>query len=267
VGIQDNAIVFPVKPIINLLKAQETILAMVKGGKINVLVVGGGPAGLELAGNTWRLIQDHGGVAHITLLAGKKLMGQFPDRVRRLALKSSQARQIEVIEGSHLSTLERGLARLQDSREIACNVTLLALGVKPASLFADSGMPTGADGGLLVNDYLHALDNATIFGGGDCISLQSRPLDKVGVYAVRQNPILFHNLLASLEGKNLMAFHPQSDYLLIFNLGNGKGIFWRKNWVWNGRLAFYLKDYIDRKFMKKFQVSGERQEPQADSED
>ena len=43
-------------------------------------------------------------------------------------------------------------------------------------------------------------------------------------------------------------------------MGNGKGIFWKKNWVWDGRLAFLLKDTIDRNFMKKFQVSAERDE-------
>jgi hypothetical protein len=47
-------------------------------------------------------------------------------------------------------------------------------------------------------------------------------------------------------------------------MGNGKGIFWKKNWVWQGRLAFFLKDYIDRKFMKTFQVSGELTEKSED---
>ena len=60
-----------------------------------------------------------------------------------------------------------------------------------------------------------------------------------------------------------MPFQPQNDYLLIFNLGDGRGIFRRKNWVWDGRLAFLLKDYIDRKFMRTFQLSGEATEPDA----
>ncbi|MFZ5450153.1 MAG: NAD(P)/FAD-dependent oxidoreductase [Thermodesulfobacteriota bacterium] len=255
---QEN--VFPVKPIDNLLKAQKLILSLLGSEKLRILVVGGGPAGLELAGNAWRLVHNHGGASRITLLAGKRLMTNFPDKVRHLALKSLLARQIEVIEGVHLSTLESGYALLDEGRQIPFDVALLALGVKPASLFSDSGMATGSDGGMLVNKYLHAVDHPGIFGGGDCISFQDRPLDKVGVYAVRQNPILYHNLLASLNGQNLIPFHPQSDYLLIFNLGDGRGIFRRRNWVWNGRLAFYLKDYIDRKFMKKFQISGEQQE-------
>jgi NADH dehydrogenase FAD-containing subunit len=260
VTVQDREDVFPVKPIINLLQARRVILDLMKNRQPRILVVGGGPAGLEIAGNAWKLIHDQGGEALVTLLAGKKLMGNFPDQVRHLALKSFRARTIEIIEGAHLSILKGGHACLDDGRQLPCDVALLALGVKPASLFADSNMAIGPDGDMLVNEYLHAINHPNIFGGGDCISFQGRPLDKVGVYAVRQNPILYHNLLASLEGQTLIPFHPQDDYLLIFNLGDGTGIFRRKNWVWNGRLAFYLKDYIDRKFMRKFQISGEQQE-------
>jgi hypothetical protein len=83
----------------------------------------------------------------------------------------------------------------------------------------------------------------------------------VGVYAVRENPILHHNLTAALEGGTMTVFTPQPHYLLIFNMGNGKGIYWKKGWVWEGRLAFLLKDYIDRKFMREFQLSGELDEP------
>jgi NADH dehydrogenase FAD-containing subunit len=63
-----------------------------------------------------------------------------------------------------------------------------------------------------------------------------------------------------LEDKDLEAFQPQDTYLLVYNLGNGTGIFYRGKRVWKGRLIFYLKDYIDRKFMRKFQVSGEASE-------
>ena len=79
----------------------------------------------------------------------------------------------------------------------------------------------------------------------------------MGVYAVRQNPILYHNLLSALDDKEMRAFDPGGDYLLILNLGNDKGVLLKKQIIWQGRLSFVLKDYIDRKFMKRFQVSGE----------
>ncbi len=69
---------------------------------------------------------------------------------------------------------------------------------------------------------------------------------------MRQNPVLFHNLMASLNGGELIPFDPGGDFLLIFNLGDGIGIL-RKKWLlFEGRPAFIIKDYIDRKFIKKF---------------
>ena len=136
----------------------------------------------------------------------------------------------------------------------------LALGVQPSPLFKNSGIQTGPDGGLLVNEYLQSVAFPEIFGGGDCIYFQPQPLDKVGVYAVRENPILFHNLKAALEGRAMRRFKPGGDYLLLFNMGDDRAIFWKKQLVFDGRLAFWLKDYIDRRFMKKFQISGELEE-------
>jgi NADH dehydrogenase FAD-containing subunit len=82
----------------------------------------------------------------------------------------------------------------------------------------------------------------------------------VGVYAVRENPILLHNLQAALEGRIMRRFKPGGDYLLIFNMGDDRAIFWKRQFVFAGKLAFWLKDYIDRRFMRKFQISGELEE-------
>ncbi len=67
-------------------------------------------------------------------------------------------------------------------------------------------------------------------------------------------------ILNNLNMKIRLTFKPQKYFLLIFNLGDGQGIFWKKDRAWESRLAFLLKDYIDRKFMRKFQVSGELDE-------
>ncbi len=112
-----------------------------------------------------------------------------------------------------------------------------------------------------MDSFLRSTAHPEIFGGGDCISLAGAPLAKVGVYAVRQNPVLLHNLMAALEGGDIQSFRPGGAYMLIMNMGDGTGIFWKKHLVWDGRFAFLLKDYIDRRFMKKFQVSGEPDEP------
>jgi NADH dehydrogenase FAD-containing subunit len=252
--------VFPVKPIENLINARAVILNLMKKKALQLMVIGGGPAGLELVGNLWRLVKDGGGNARIRLLTGRKLLPRCPEKIRQMAKKSLDRRNIEVIEGGAVKKLADGRALLEDGREFLTDVTLLAWGIQPSPLFRASGMQTDDAGGLLVNEYLQSVAYPEIFAGGDCIGFQPMPLDKVGVYPVRENPILFHNLLAALTGQEMQAFEPQGKYLLIFNLGDGKGIYWKNNLVFGGKIAFYLKDYIDRKFMKVFQVSGELME-------
>jgi NADH dehydrogenase FAD-containing subunit len=253
--------VVTVKPVVNLLKAQHIILEAIRNNKaLNFVVIGGGPAGVEISANLWRLLNKNHGKGEITLIGGKRLLGNAPGKVRHLALESLTRRGLKILEGTYVKTIENGVVSLSDGREVAFNLTFVAIGIRPSSLFLDSGLPTAADGGLLVNSHLQSIAYPNIFGGGDCISLEGYSLAKVGVYAVRENPILYHNLLSGLEGGKMMTFEPQKHFLLIFNMGDGHGIFWKKNWAWGGRLAFLLKDYIDRTFMRKFQASGELDE-------
>ena len=128
-----------------------------------------------------------------------------------------------------------------------------AMGVVPSPLFRDSGLPVGPDGGLRVNRHLQCVDHPEIFGGGDCISFEPQALARVGVYAVRQNPILLENLRRSLDGAPLATFTPQASYLLAFNMGDGTAVVAWKSIVFGGRLGFRLKDHLDRSFMRRFQ--------------
>jgi NADH dehydrogenase FAD-containing subunit len=166
---------------------------------------------------------------------------------------SLKNRGVTLLEGSYVKEITPGKIVLETGQAFQLDMIFLAHGVKPSPVFIASGLPTGPDGGLLVNQYLQSTSYPELFGGGDCIYFKDRPLAKVGVYAVRQNPVLFHNLMASLEDTALQTFDPGGDFLLIFNMGDGTGIL-RKKWIqFDGKFAFFIKDYIDRRFMKKFQ--------------
>ncbi|MDD2219793.1 MAG: FAD-dependent oxidoreductase, partial [Desulfoplanes sp.] len=204
--------IFSVKPIENLLKGRQRVkeLLLVKDARIGV--VGGGPAGLEVAGNLWGLAQRLGArKPQIQIFAGKHFLGSRPEKVRSLARKSLRSRGIEIIEQGYARNVRSGCVELEDGSSWDMDIIFMAVGVKPSSLFADSGLPVGRDGGLLVTDRLHSVDYANIFGGGDCISFAPYPLDKVGVYAVRENPVLKHNLMAALEGGEMIPFDPGKE--------------------------------------------------------
>ncbi len=250
----DSENIYPVKPIEKLQEAGERIEALLAERPVRIGVIGGGPSSAEVAGNVWRLSANSENTAAIHIFAASAFMKRFPDGIRNRALKSLSKRGIRLSENAAVSHIRAGSVVLRTGESHDFDFIFLALGVTPSDMFQASGLPVGTDGGLLVNTYLQSTAYRDIFGGGDCISFQEQPLDKVGVYAVRENPVLLHNLMAQLEGTSLEPFDPGGDYLLIFNMGDGTGIL-NKRWLtFGGKLAFRIKDHIDRKFMRTFQA-------------
>jgi len=249
----DRTDIFSVKPIERLQQAKDRVLELAASRQITIAIAGGGPSAAEIAGNLRQLTNQPGlKRPRIVIFAGSSLMSRFPEKVRSRVIASLDRRGIEII-------LQRVAAIRPGAISTSAGVTnaeiiFLASGVHPSPLFRDSNLATAADGGLLVNRFLQTPDHPEIFGGGDCIAFAEHPLDKVGVYAVRQNPILRHNLLAALNGQPLMPFTPGGNYLLIFNLGEMEGVL-HKGWLtFAGRPAFWIKDLIDRRFMRRFQA-------------
>ena len=246
--------VYLVKPIERLLEAQTRILQLAPQKKLVIGIVGGGPSAVEIAGNVWRLTQAPDmEPADIRILTSSGLMPHHPPGVRRRALGSLKKRGVQILDNCKVSGIRTGRVDEISGRSHGMDIIFVAVGVRPNRVFKESGLPVGPDGGLSVNRYLQCTAHPNIFGGGDCIYFEPSPLDKVGVYAVRQNPVLFHNLAAFLEGEPLQPFTPGGKYLLIFNLGDGTGIFHKWGIQFSGRLAFDLKDWIDRRFMERFQ--------------
>jgi NADH dehydrogenase FAD-containing subunit len=249
--------IITVKPIEKLLSARHRVIEDLKDKDLRITVIGGGPTGVEMAGNLERLANNVAGHCRITLVAGTRLLAEFQSSVRKLALKSLASRQIQVIEGARATAVKDRMVELSNGDILKNDYVFMAVGVKPSPLFIDSDLPAGEDGGMLVNKFLQSVAYPEIFGGGDCISFEPQPLAKVGVYAVRQNPILLHNLLCTLNGGLLQEFVPQNTFLLALNMGDGTAVVRWHSLVWSGTLGFALKNYIDRKFMENFQVSGE----------
>lgn len=245
--------IYTVKPIERLYQARTEIEALSKRQAVTVAVVGGGPAGAEVAGNVAQLLGRAGHPSKVFLFAGRGLLAKFPEAVQNRSRRILTGSGVVIREEGHLLSISDNDLQFDSGRTQMADFTILATGVHPSPFFREAGLRTGPDGGLLVNRYLQCPDHPEIFGGGDCIWFEDQPLDKVGVYAVRENPVLFHNLKAFLQGEALREFDPGGEYLLIFNLGNGQGVLRKKRFQISGRIAFWIKDWIDKKFMAKFQ--------------
>jgi NADH dehydrogenase FAD-containing subunit len=77
-------------------------------------------------------------------------------------------------------------------------------------------------------------------------------IPKLGVFGVRQAPVLRHNLVAGLLGRQLQSYRPQKRWLMILNLGDGSALAVYGQFHWRGRLSFRVKDWIDRRFLAQY---------------
>lgn len=241
--------VFPAKPIAELVAARR-FLEQHASARPQLVVIGAGPAAVEIAGHALHW------TPHVSIVCRRSLLPGFPPCVGRWASASLERRGARIVPGDSVRRVVAGAVVLADGTRIRCDAVIQATGVVPSALYARSGLPTGPDGGLAVNESLCALGHPEILGGGDCIWYTPQALAKAGVFAVREAPVLMDNVAARLAANRLRRFRPGGAYLLAVGLGDGTAVAFRRvagipmaargRWVWR------LKDRIDREFMKRY---------------
>jgi selenide,water dikinase len=247
----------PIEQVVRIAAALEE-LARARGPEpLKIVVAGGGAGGIELAlAARARLDQLGAGQAIITLhdTGPEVLSGSAPPAVAAVE-RVLQEREITVRTGSRIEEVGHDYVRLSGGRVVPADLTIWATGPAAPALLAESGLQTDAAGFLMVDDQLAAIGSHSLFAGGDAATLRSAPrTPKSGVYAVRQGPVLAHNLAVALQSTGtLRRYQPQPHALALLNAGDGRAILSYGTTVLTSRWAMSLKDWIDRRFMHRFQ--------------
>lgn len=243
-----------VKPIKNLWELRERLQARSSSEPFAATIVGSGAAGCEIAANLHHALATLGQPARIRIVSSEpQLWNQAAPKAGECLQRYFRAIGVEVIAPARATQIMESEVRLQDGRNFESELTILATGVRAPDFLRASELPCAKDGSMCVNQFLQCVAHPEVFGGGDGVWFGEEGLPRVGVYAVRQGPVLHHNLLARLRGETLRKFEPQKRFLLILNLADGTGLFARGGMVFRSRLAFRLKDWLDRRFIRKFQ--------------
>lgn len=221
------------------------------GQPARVTVVGGGRSGLELAGN----LAARPGIRVTVLEAAASVDVRLPQRARRRVLRLLAARGVHVHTGTPVTRLDPGEVTLADGRIVPHDVAVLAAGLVSPPLVQRLGLGGGRDG-IPVRSTLQHRDHDDVYAVGDCADFLPRPLDRIGVYGVRQGPVLLRSLIARSTGAALPEFVPQRHALQILDLGAGVGLAVRGRWWWMGRAALLLKRRIDRRWLRGYRRSG-----------
>ena len=251
-GSENTTNIYPLKPLDQLWRLRRDLEAVGVAPR-RIVIVGGGPSGGEIAMNIRALLRRLGArdTAVILLAGGDRLFEQFAPAVARKAAGLLRASGVEVKLKTRVARVDGNSALTPDGERVPFDFLVNATGLKPPALLRQSGLPTDDAGALRVNRHLQAVGYPAVFGGGDCVAFEPRSLAKIGVYAVRESPVLCHNLLAFLgqELSQLRVFKPQRSFLLILNLGDGEGLAVWRQFSWHGRSAFRWKDFLDCRFL------------------
>jgi selenide, water dikinase len=113
-------------------------------------------------------------------------------------------------------------------------------------------LPLDARGFLRVDQTLRVTGHDDVFAAGDTIAFSGRELPKSGVYAVRAGPVLADNIRRTLTGRSLRRFRPQREALYLVSTGERYAVGTRNGLVVEGAWVWRWKDWIDRRFMRKF---------------
>jgi len=261
-GVLENSI--HVKPLQNFCKIRERCLDAPKKG-FRIFIAGAGAAGIEMALAIRKLSVRENKVVNITLAqAGEKILDGYSDAVKKAGLdricqnrgENSANTSIELIINNKVVEVKPEMAVLASGQNINFDFAIWATGSVSHKIFTSSGLDTDRNGYLEMNNRLQNKRYPFIFGAGDCISLTDYPnLRKLGVFATRQAPLLYKNIVCYSMGKKLLAYKHKEKYLSIISTGDKTAILSYGTFSLSGKIPWVIKNYIDLKFMKNFKGS------------
>ncbi len=244
-GARDNALF--VRPIEALVQLWPRTRALADDSALDVVVVGAGAAGFEIALAVHSAIGEH---CTLTLVSDGPVLPGYPPAVRRRALAALERRGVQVLPGR--CTAVEAEHVLVGTMRVACDVPIMATGGDPPAWLAGSGLALDEAGFVRVGATLQSASHAHVFAAGDLIARDDAPHPRSGVYAVRAGPVLAENLRRFVGGGTLTAYQPQRHSLNLLALGDGRAIASWGAWALQGRLMGWWKDRIDRAFIARY---------------
>ena len=251
--------------------------------KLNIVVVGGGAAGIELSMavlGRWKPIV---GASNISVKVLNSMDCIFPNETpanQKAVTERLEERGIEIFHCATVRRVEEDSLLLESGERIGFTHCLWATGAECHSELVGSlrnhGLAVSNHGWIKVNESFQSTSHPFVFAAGDCCTMElpggERTPPKAGVYAVRAGPVLIENLTRFLKDKNnfessnnsyfgesrnaeasgLKTYVPQKDFLKLLACGDGRALGFRFGIPIYGKWVFQMKDAIDRSFLDLF---------------
>ena len=190
-----------------------------KQSRLNFVVVGGGPTGVELAGTLAEIARKslpknfrhiQASQVHILLVeAGPAVLGTYTPDLQRSAVRQLEQLGVEVRTNSAVTEVRSGEVRIGDE-VVPAEVILWAAGVAASPNGSALGVPTDRHGRVLVEPDLSIPGHREVFVVGDLATLKDKdgkPLPGVAPVAIQEGKHVARQIASDMAGRARQDFH------------------------------------------------------------
>ncbi|MEK3765490.1 MULTISPECIES: FAD-dependent oxidoreductase [unclassified Solibacillus] len=162
--------VFTVRNVVDIERLHN---AIVENDAQNIAVIGGGFIGVEVAENL-RLAGRNVSLVEFA----PQILTPFDDDMAQILHKEMVDQGVELIVGDGLAEITPNLIKLNSGKEVAADIVVLAIGVRPETTLAtEAGLEIGETGAIKVNQNYQTSD-PDIYAVGDAIEVYHRLMNK-----------------------------------------------------------------------------------------
>ena len=262
-----SGVLLPIKPMQTFLsrlkKRLKKLRPIAQDRPLKIAIVGGGAGGVEIAFCLPKRIEQElegskFSQCELHLIQGSdRLVPGMYDATATAVESELRARNVRIHFGRRVTKVRaKGvtLAAVDGDAELfPFDLVLWATSATAPPLLRKLEMATDDRGFLRTKNTLESVSDHRVFVVGDSGTIDDVERPKAGIFAVRQGPILYNNIKNTLLRRANDVFEPQKDYLKLLNTGDGRAIGEYLGRTFFSKWAFHWKDYIDSKFIDKYQ--------------
>lgn len=199
---------------------------------LSFVVVGGGPTGIEFAGELSDLMQREirqaapelvDDVSITVVEASSDILSVFSETLRRYTMRMLGKQKIVVRTGALVKEVREDCVVLNDGEVLPAGVTIWSAGIRPTELIERSAFSKDNRGRIVVNSRLQVTYAHDIFALGDCSFIPGKEYPTTAQVAQQQGKYLGAALNAWAKGETPKPFWYLHQGMLAY-IGNRKGL-------------------------------------------
>jgi NADH:ubiquinone reductase (H+-translocating) len=206
-------------------------------GLLNIVVVGGGPTGVEVSGTLAEMKKhilpkdypelDFNAMQVYLVESSPEVLDVMSDNASKHAKKYLTELGVNVINGKRVVDFDGKYAKINDGSQIRTNNLVWAAGIKANMIEGIDKSVITYGGRIKVNEYNQVDGQTNVFAIGDLAYMEEEKFPKghpqVAQPAIQQGDLLAENLSAILRGNTLKPFR-YNDLGSMATIGRNKAV-------------------------------------------